>query len=189
MSSCLNISSHMRSSRLVLQFLLPTAPGCSVSSTHKPLSGAAAKVHSVGESVFCCVGVVKKPQVRFNAMDPSWQCTLSISQFGLTQDCEQDLLSYSQEQFNVVCAGELWYRYCRSSVRQDSVVHVQARAIQRPRYKTLYGTYVYETELQITPQFGSLFVIRNYWRPSFYDLRALCRKRMIRFVSTVFLQL
>jgi hypothetical protein len=115
----------------------------------------------IGDSSFFCIGVVKKPQVRFRSMDPIWQCTLYVTQFGQVLEAENHELSLSQEQLALVCAGELWYRYCREILRQDSVVHVQARAIQRPRYRAEHGSYQYETELHITPQYGSISVVRQ----------------------------
>ncbi len=144
--------------------LLPTLPGAGrrlpSDPNVVPPRRAEAAAHT-GECLICCVGVVKKPQVRFRAMDPTWQCTLLVSQLGLTADGDSSHLSLSQEQFAVTCTGELWYRYCRERLHADAVVHLQARAVQRPRYRPDHGSYVYETELQVTPQCGSIAVVRR----------------------------
>ena len=153
----------MRISQKYLQGLLPSRPGVQIYSaqllasvqTH-PFS---VSEHTVGESLFCCVGIVNKPQVRFQAMNPSWQCSILLSHIGQIREQEVESFSFSQEQFTLVCSGELWYRYCRSMIRQGSIVHLQARVIQRPMYVPANGTYVQMSELQVTPQCGCVSLV------------------------------
>ncbi|ORC85502.1 uncharacterized protein TM35_000341140 [Trypanosoma theileri] len=110
----------------------------------------------------CCVGVVRSPCRGLILGEPLWTCRLLISDCGLSASSSPgQKVICSQELLTLKCRGVPFVEYCASELKEGALVHVVAKMYQKPRFVPIHGTYVEDTELLVSEEFGSLVLLKQ----------------------------
>ncbi|RNF25761.1 uncharacterized protein Tco025E_01953 [Trypanosoma conorhini] len=108
----------------------------------------------------CCVGVVRSPCRGSILGEPLWTCSLLLTECGSSAlRLPQPKLLCSQEKLTLKCRGVPFVEFSTSELREGALVHVVARMYKKPRFVPIHGTYVEDTELLVSEQFGSLVLL------------------------------
>lgn len=107
-------------------------------------------------SIHVCVGVVSAPSRGMVQGQATWSCKLLLSQIGKSAAQLDGASIVCQEVFNLRCRGAAITAYCVDNLKDGSVVHAVSKLIMRPKFVPIHGTYVEETDLLITDNFGLL---------------------------------
>ncbi|KEG13154.1 hypothetical protein DQ04_01181080 [Trypanosoma grayi] len=112
-------------------------------------------------AVHCCVGVVRSPCKGSILGEPLWTCRLLLTECGYSASVltQQSKAVCNQEMLSLKCRGVPFVEYCDSRLKEGVLVHVVAKVYKKPRFVPIHGTYVEDTELLVSEQFGSLVLL------------------------------
>ncbi|ESL12149.1 hypothetical protein TRSC58_00088 [Trypanosoma rangeli SC58] len=108
----------------------------------------------------CCVGVVRSPCRGSTFGEPLWTCRLLLTGCGFSAHrLPQPNVVCSQETLTLKCRGVPFVEFSTAELREGALVHVVAKMYKKPRFVPIHGTYVEDTELLVSEQFGSLVLL------------------------------
>ncbi|KAG8345548.1 hypothetical protein TRVL_03628 [Trypanosoma vivax] len=108
----------------------------------------------------CCVGVVRSPCRGQVWGEPLWTCRLMLTECGKPAIPTSETVALcSQEMFTLKCRGVPFALYSIDNLREGALVHVVAKLYRKQRFVPIHGTYVEDTELLVSDQFGSLVLL------------------------------
>ncbi|EAN98462.1 hypothetical protein C3747_103g312c [Trypanosoma cruzi] len=108
----------------------------------------------------CCVGVVHLPCRGSILGEPLWSCRLLLTECGFSAlPPPQQKAVCSQETLTLKCRGVPFVEFSTSELKEGALVHVVAKMYKKPRFIPIHGTYVEDTELLVSEQFGSLVLL------------------------------
>ncbi|CBH15913.1 hypothetical protein, conserved [Trypanosoma brucei gambiense DAL972] len=117
-------------------------------------------LHQSCFAAHCCVGVVRSPCRGQMWGEPVWTCRLLLAECGRSAaPSPQTTAICSQEMLALKCRGLPFVEYSVNNLREGSLVHVVSKIYKKPRFVPIHGTYVEDTELVVTEQFGSLVLL------------------------------
>nr|CCC93938.1 conserved hypothetical protein [Trypanosoma congolense IL3000] len=119
-----------------------------------------ASCRHAGFATHCCVGVVRSPCRGQMWREPFWSCRLLLTECGVAAASPSRKSALcSQEMLSLKVRGAPFVEYSVDNLREGSLVHVVAKIYKKPRFVPIHSTYVEDTELLVSEQFGSLVLL------------------------------